>query len=130
MTEPVEYTFSIPYILPSINEQLRMHFRGRERLKQRCLEYLMEARSLNRINRLAWPKDLHRFALRIERWAGRQLDADNLVATMKPLIDAMKRDKGLGLILDDSPKHMLELTVTQHRTNRERSRTVITLVPK
>lgn len=130
MTEAVEYSFSIPYVLPSINEQQRMHWAGRARIKQRCLEYLMEARSLARKEKRAWPKDLREFALRLERWSVRDLDEDNLVASHKSLIDAMKRDGGLGLILDDSPKHMLVLKVTQSRTNKARTRTVITLVPK
>lgn len=128
MVPPVtEYRFSIPYILPSLNQQQRMHWTGRARLKQRCMEYLQVARSEARKHKRPWPKGLTRFWLTIERWAPRRLDPDNLVGAQKPLIDAMKLKSGLGLIADDSPAQLLNFTVSQEKCDAKESRTVIVL---
>jgi hypothetical protein len=60
----------------------------------------------------------------------RKLDHDNLVASLKPVLDALKLPKGVakwrdgigeekGYFTDDDPDHMVELVVGQGKTKEE-----------
>lgn len=67
-----------------------------------------------------------RMRLDIEVHHSRLFDHDNLVGSVKPLVDAVKH---LGLIYDDRPA-FLELKVTQKKSTRKNQHTVIILRPK
>ena len=121
------YTIEIPYVLPNANAQLRMHFRGRERIKTRCMEYLLVAKSQMLHAGLPFPKRLTQFHLTIERHATRAQDRDNAIAGHKGLIDAMKERDGMGLILDDAPHQMLSCSVIHIAAKRKNERTIIKL---
>lgn len=107
-------TLSIPgWVPPSLNEWQRMHWAKRGRVKNTAALLVMQAlteghKSLPRFRgkvsieiTLSYPRNLR--------------DEDNLVASVKPLLDAIR---GLGVIVDDSPK-WLELSVKQAKGRRQ-----------
>lgn len=129
--ERYQYEIEIPFVLPSANAQLRMHFRARKRLKVKCMEYLLVAKS--GAKRMAekfdmgniWPEKLKRFHLTIERHAVQAQDGDNAVASHKPLIDALKVHDGMSVIADDGPNCMLSVNVIHVAAKRKNQRTVM-----
>jgi hypothetical protein len=61
----------------------------------------------------------------IERRSPGELDPDNLVGAVKPIIDALRYSH---VLVDDSPAH-LELVVTQVRSHKLPARTLIEIQP-
>lgn len=56
--------------------------------------------------------------LRIElrTWRQKLMDRDNLVGACKPIIDALVTN---GILMDDSPEHVIELSVTEKKVCRD-----------
>lgn len=98
---------TIPRIPPSPNITLRMHWRNRSKLNQLWKDEVWASLVTLPTIRQAFPKA----RVRIDRRSRRQLDPDNLVGSMKPVLDALRAQ---GVIQNDTPDH-IELTVTQSK---------------
>lgn len=120
---------TIPMRLPTLNEMLRMHWATRKRLHRGLSgEVLIALRALNQ----APAQPIARCSIRIERHSPRSPDPDNLVASVKPLLDVLQpgsaRHKyGLGVILGDDAGTIRELAVMHVKAppGTERTRIVI-----
>ena len=90
----------IPSVMPSLNQQLRMHWADRMRLKDKCAEDIDNALKASgyKVTEMIRPS---RRKVTIISYRKRLLDEDNNVGATKPLLDAVK---DMGLIWDDSPK--------------------------
>lgn len=64
------------------------------------------------------PTPMDPAVVKITRFAPRHFDRDNLYASCKAVIDALKTN---GIIVDDSAKH-IDLTVTQEKCKRKDAR--------
>lgn len=96
----------------SPNELLGQHWRYRKRncdLWQKEIWYALITAGYSP-QRIPYP----RAKVTIHRKSHGELDPDNLVASVKPILDALRY---ACVLVDDSPKH-LELIVTQARTPR------------
>jgi Holliday junction resolvase RusA-like endonuclease len=71
------------------------------------------------------PKTPKRAVLRIKRYGSRELDCDNLVAGLKPLLDAMKKT---GLIVDDRSKWLEVKEFVQVKCKRGEEKLEVELV--
>lgn len=109
-----ELQFIIPFALPGLNARDRTHWAKRSKLKaDLALEVLVALGGPRYFPRPAWD----RVRVTVERRSSKRLDADNLVASVKPLLDVLRASSrgnpgSLGIIVDDSPDH-LKLIVTQ-----------------
>ncbi len=92
---------TIPVVVPSINETINLHWGARDRLKKSYVAHIQGAIHDQgmKINKL---KRAKRRRLMIYSFRKKELDRDNLYASHKFLIDAIK---DLGLIWDDSEKY-------------------------
>lgn len=101
------YEFELPEPTPSNNVIKNMHWQAYRTLRRAWqLKVFMEG---VKGRRPASP--IQTAALLIERYSAGSLDWDNAYGGLKPLLDCLvapspKNPDGLGLILDDSPKHM------------------------
>lgn len=108
---PLLLTLDIPEATPSNNVNKGMHYRVYKNLRQHWADLVAEA-----IPRDFTPASgpLLRSLIYIERHsAGAGLDWDNAYGGLKPLLDCLvskseRNPSGLGIIVDDSPKHMHE----------------------
>ena len=104
-------TIELQYLMPSLNRQLRQHWRQRRKIKLDLLWLLaIEGFDL----RLDKERRANRYQMRyvtITRYAVQLMDQDNLVGAMKPLIDALC---DFDIIYDDDCVH-LGLTCLQVR---------------
>lgn len=103
----LKYTLDIPEATPSNNVIKGMHFQTYKTLRRRWQVAVFVA-----INgrRPKIPLD-QAFLVVTRECAGEGLDWDNAYGGLKPLLDCLvvaseKNPDGLGLIKDDSPKHM------------------------
>ena len=101
---------SLPFLLPTLNEQKRKyrHFRVYNRLVREI------AQSIRYLNGIRTPPVPYEYAqVIVVRWtSGTFPDVDNLYGSCKPLLDVLqpcstRHPWGLGLIRDDSPKHLI-----------------------
>ena len=125
-----EWNCEIPdFDLVSPNRLYRMHFGQRARLK-RSIETMIVGYG-DEIRLVESPVELK--IIRKYGYRKREFDEDNLYGSCKILIDALKvmkknKDGGLGIIEDDSPKH-LTLMVTQEKSDSKESSVVIKVIP-
>lgn len=110
--------FIIPRVPPSGNE-LRRKYRNRfayMRLRGAWALEIQAAVLLSARNRLVLAAETgQRAKVEICVHHSRMYDLDNLHSGIKPVLDSLKN---LGLISDDSPKH-IELIVTQEQCPRK-----------
>ncbi len=99
--------FTLPRVTKSLNIWQRMSWRARQR-EQRDWDWLVRAETAALTAQTHW-EPRGRIAVSIERHGPRRLDTDNLWASVKPLVDALKH---CGLIQDDTDT-AIDLTVTQ-----------------
>jgi hypothetical protein len=116
-------TLEIPRIPPSPNALLGFHWRHRHRnsavwQKEIVYALLTSGQPLQRL-------PYERARVTIHRQSRGELDPDNLVASTKPILDALRYAR---VLVDDSPKH-LELVVTQARDHRVTPFTRIQIQP-
>ena len=90
----------IPSVMPSLNQQLRMHHYARMRLKKKCAKDVDDALKASgyKVTEMIYPS---RRMVTIISYRKRLLDDDNNTGATKPLLDAVK---DMGLVWDDSPK--------------------------
>lgn len=106
MSAPMQLTFVIPGVPPSLNALLRMHWKARRRLGLMWSKLIWAART----EQLASPfGPMKKAAVTIERRSPRLLDTDNAYGAVKMVVDGLKSN---GIITDDSPEY-ITLTVMQ-----------------
>jgi len=117
-----KWTCRIPdFDLLSPNRLYRMHFAQRSRYKK-SIEAMLIAYGDN-IMPIQSPCKVK--IVRQYGYRKREMDEDNLYGACKSLIDALKvrkknKDGGLGIIEDDSPKH-IELSVSQEKSSDKKT---------
>jgi len=79
----------IPYVMPSLNKQLRMHHYARMRLKKECVKAVGDALKASGylVTEMIRPS---RRKVTIISYRKRLLDDDNNTGATKPLLDAVK----------------------------------------
>jgi hypothetical protein len=97
----------IPRIPESPNQLRRFHWRHRHRHDNLWKEEVWYAVLITKPMGVPFAKA----QITIDRRSHGQLDEDNLVSAMKPVIDALRHAQ---VIVDDTPAH-IRLTVTQSR---------------
>ena len=103
----------LPFATKSLNQTLRQHWAARRRDNQRTYA-LIRAAALERHGTRYEAPELARVTL--TRIGARRLDADNLVGSMKPVIDGLVR---AGLARDDTPDAItVEYRQETHRTRQ------------
>ncbi len=113
----------IPRIPPSPNELLGFHWRHRKRNsdtwhKEIVYALLTAGYPLQRL-------PYERAKVTIHRQSRGELDPDNLIGSVKVILDSLRY---AHVLVDDSPKH-LELVVTQSRDHRVTPFTRIQIQP-
>ncbi len=121
MSAMSRYELDIPETAPSPNVYVRAHWRVYHRIKSRWHWLVMEALQPRGKPESALPKA----RLTITRYGVRMLDPDNLVASQKPVIDALM---SAGLILSDGWTDC-ELHVGQVKDKRKRTFVMIEPLP-
>ena len=126
----------IPRVPPSPNEKKYRHFRAKRRLLHLWMEEFSVCAPRGLPKDPAFPDHpdmLRRFLppegkqiVRIHQLRKRELDKDNLYASVTPLANALRY---VGLILDDSPQH-IDLRATQGKCGRLRPSTTIEIEPE
>lgn len=113
-------TLEIPRIPASPNEMRRFHWRHRYRHDQIWKQEIGYA-VVSKRPAVPFP----RAKVTIDRRSRGSLDPDNLVSSMKPVIDALRHSR---IIENDTADH-IQLTVTQSRDARLPPRTLIEITP-
>jgi len=115
-------TLEIPRAPASPNNFLGKHWRFRYRnsqvWQQEVNVALLQAGHTKRV-------PFQKARITIHRRGRRELDPDNLVGSVKPVIDALRYAQ---VLVDDSPAH-LELEVTQSYSHKLPPRTLIKIQP-
>lgn len=101
------YELHLPEATPSNNTIKGMHYRVYKKLRETWSSSVAAA-----LDELP-ASPISQCALEVERYSAGSLDWDNAYGGLKPLLDSLvaassKNPDGLGLIEDDSPKHMPE----------------------
>lgn len=128
MTRPVarEHVFTLPFALESLNTRDRKHFgerhRAQDQMKLEVLAAIGGTRDLPR-------PPFARARVTVVRCSAGQLDPDNAYAACKGLLDVLcvqsvVHPHGLGIIADDSPRH-LDLIVRQTGADRGDGSTLV-----
>lgn len=97
---------------PSLNVWLRLHWAKKTKYKAALLEALWASLHENNPKKPKFP--FKKSKIDIEYFLHELRDVDNLWGSVKPLIDCLKIDKGLGIIQDDSPEY-ITLSVEQYK---------------
>lgn len=116
--------FEIPIALASFNETRKMHFKAYKRYRESLALLVRKAYGPIR------HKPMTRVYIHFIRHGSRSLDWANLYGSFKPLEDCLVLPKqsspnGLGIIIDDSVKHVIKLTADQKKCKRIEEKTVV-----
>jgi len=130
-----EIVIEIPEPWPLLNQWQRMHWRERRRTNER-IAWLIRTSQGFRVAQ--WRKTpIQQCAIVAERYHGNGAnhlpDFDNLYAGLKPMLDSLvpaskRHPHGLGLIQDDSPKHITSLAAHPYLKDAKGSRSVIRII--
>jgi len=135
-----EVTLWLPdYWPPSLNAVVHAHWSGVRKHKQHAkdLLYLACIRKYGRVPVFTGPVRVS--ICRLYQGRRQPLDADNLMGSLKPLVDAMRKPKlhanqrgrgtqgGIGIIFDDD-REALELDVDQVRTKFLTTTQLVTVI--
>ena len=113
--------FILRTLPPSPNWMLRAHWSKRRKLKSNyAWEMLSQMKPLAKPGSIITGPGFETAHITITRYAVQLLDPDNLPASMKIPIDALRL---AGVIVDDSPAH-ITLEVTQQRVNHRKEQRV------
>lgn len=124
----MKYTIELEYQLESLNKMMRQHWAVRKKRQEELFAAVEYA------SKPPLPSYKGKTLVTIIRqWGkrGRAFDPDNLVGSVKPLIDCLKKPKGrqkygLGIIPDDRPED-IELYVKQEKSPDGVHRAIIEL---
>jgi hypothetical protein len=97
----------IPRVPLALNEMLRIGWRHRHRHNKLWNKEVFYA--LHQAGYMQSRTPYAKARVTIDRGGRREMDFDNLIGTVKPVVDALRY---AHVLVDDSPKH-LELIVTQ-----------------
>lgn len=127
--KPQPIIFEIPEATPTLNVWQRMHFRAKRRLMERYRMLILETLGRHRPR-----QPIERCVVRIERYSPKLPDWDNLYGGLKPVGDVLvvqseRNPLGLGLILDDSPKVIIELIAKPMPCKQREQKTVVSIFP-
>lgn len=117
--------FTLPYALPLLNFALRQHWAKRTKERRVLAWFIAAELGPDR-------PSFERARVTVVRYSPGAGDPDNLPSCAKNLLDVLKafhatrNPIGLGVIRDDSPRH-IDLTVTQQKCKRNETRTVVTV---
>jgi hypothetical protein len=115
------YEFVLPFCTESLNVRDRKHHMARHSGLQRMMQEVMAAIGGPRY----FPRPpFQRARVTVVRCSAGQLDPDNLVASVKSLVDSLTVRSGVGVIADDSPGH-IELVVRQADASRGAGTTLV-----
>ena len=125
-TLPDMIRFDLPFVLPSLNTLIRLHWSQRGKLI-RSLSGTVAALTVD-LPRGAAPID--RARVTVIRHAIQEIDPDNLAASAKHLLDVLqprseRHPHGLGLIAGDDPAHLVLDVQTEPALKRANQRTVV-----
>lgn len=104
MPDPRRFSFTLPFALPSLNVSLRQHWAERSKNQKMLHMELLAA-----FGPRYWPRPpFEKARVTVTRISARTLDLDNLVASVKGLVDLFKprsdrNPMGVGLMVDDRP---------------------------
>jgi Holliday junction resolvase RusA-like endonuclease len=121
---PFPVKIILPFVTPSVNKLLRMHYFARKREQDKYKKWLAAAfgeYTLGAVDR-RFNAEKEKRHLEIRSFRKRRIDPDNLIGGMKLLIDALC---DVGLLWDDSPRY-LDLTVIQE-TDGKNPRTEVSI---
>ena len=122
--EQITITISTPP--PSLNVLLRMHYRERVKLKRRIRLEVFAQLAYNRL--LGISPFPHPVKITGVRYGKQPLDYDNLIGSLKPVIDALRWNK---VIKDDSPIYVSFGKIQQKKLGRgEVSRLELTITKR
>ena len=122
------WSVALPVDLPSLNAFMRWHFRKRSQWCNQIEQYIFcmgsplvhftNPVSVNIVREFGYRK--------------RDYDTDNLYASVKPVLDALKTPRGrmrrgLSVIVEDNPK-WCQLTVTQRKSKDKKTRILVEVV--
>jgi len=108
--------FTINKATPSLNTWQRMHFRTRHKAKKWWLEQVWAAKQEHSITDAKCKRKV------IVTRYGKMMDADNLAAGCKPLLDAMVKCE---LLVDDSPEWLILETQQVEENRPKQAKTVV-----
>ena len=109
----------------SVNRVLRMHWAKRHNYNAIWVDEVFAAKNEIKL----WGRPEHTdVTVRIRLFYSGQvaMDEDNLVASCKPIIDALVKN---GILLDDSPDHVRGVTVSQTKTRPKDTGVSIAIEP-
>ena len=92
----IHLTISTPP--PSLNKLLNMHYMARSRLKRR-----IQTEVWAQVRQRRFKGTLYKALLTGTRYGPKTLDEDNLIGSLKPVIDALRWSH---VIIDDTPDHL------------------------
>ena len=107
--EPREISITIPVPTPSPNEWVRAHWSTYAKIKKTWMSRIHSA-SIRHCGTGIFGKPIANASLTIERMGCRELDQDNLVGGMKPIIDNLVK---LGFLENDTPDVIQHMDVFQ-----------------
>ncbi len=107
--EPREISITIPVPTPSPNEWVRAHWSKYSKIKKGWMSRLHSA-CIRHCGLGIFGKPIAHASLTIERMGCRELDQDNLVGGMKPIIDNLVK---LGFLENDTPDVIQHMNVFQ-----------------
>ena len=121
-------TFTLPFALAGLNVRQRKHWGAltseRNELAKEVMAGIRGPRHYPR-------PPLNRARITVVRCCAQPLDPDNLVASVKPLLDVLcvksaTHPAGLGIIVDDNAKQC-ELVVKQSSAPRGKGATIVSI---
>ena len=110
-TLPLTFTISTPP--PSLNVLLRMHWGERVKLKRRIRREVYAQMTCHRI--LFAPPFPDPVTLTGTRWGKQKLDPDNLIGSLKPVIDALVWSQ---VLLDDTEQYLAIGKIRQEKLRK------------
>jgi len=115
---------SIPVITPMLNELMRMHYHTKRIECARVSKLIRDHCDIP-------TSPIDKCSISVERYSsGRLADWENLYASFKFIGDSLvvkskRNPHGLGIIMDDSPLHIITLKMRQVKSKRVDQRMVI-----
>lgn len=133
MIEPFSLTIHTKTLL--LNQLLKIHWSKKPKLRREIAWQIRAAMT----PAIKSQEPVSEFKLHVDRYAYHTVkqkpDQDGLIGGLKPYIDTLceqcaRNPYGLGIVVDDSAKHMVGLTATAHLVGkRDFERTVFTISP-
>ena len=130
-----DYCLTVPKATPLLNQIRKMHYQKYKRLREEW-SWLIKAAAM-KAGIKSGDTPINRCIVMVSRYqwhnAGTLPDWDGLYAGLKPAIDCLSvasksSPSGLGIIVDDSPKHIISLTATPFLCKRDEVRTEIRIM--